>query len=73
LSRDGLNEKGNLSGETTGGEEAGRVMGDYSEGLDWMDERWVVGQTVEEVNELWETRRCAGWWAGEGRQMGQGQ
>jgi len=49
------------------------VMGDYSEGLDWMDERWVVGQTVEEVNELWETRRCAGWWAGEGRQMGQGQ
>ena len=22
----------------------------------------MVGQTVEEVNELWETRRCAGWW-----------
>ena len=40
-------------------------MGDYSEGLDWMGERWVVGQTVEEVNELWETRRCAGWWRGE--------
>ena len=30
-------------------EEAGEV-GDYSE--EWMDERWVVGQTVEEVNEL---------------------
>ena len=31
---------------------------------DWMDGRWpwVVGQTVEEVNALWETRRCAGWW-----------
>ena len=28
----------------------------------WLDENWMVGQTVEEVNELWETRRCAGWW-----------
>jgi hypothetical protein len=35
-------------------------MGDHGE--DWMDENWIVGQTVEEVNELWETRRCAGWW-----------
>ena len=53
------------AGRDDGGEEAGGVVGDHSEGLDWMDERWVVGQTVEEVNELWETRRCAGWWRGE--------
>ena len=40
-------------------------MGDHGE--DWMDENWIVGQTVEEVNELWETRRVRGLVARGGR------
>ena len=53
-------------GRDEGGEEAGEVAdGAVGEaGEEWMDEGWVVGQTVDEVNRnaLWETRRCAGWW-----------
>ena len=59
------------AGRSNGGEGAEGGTGDHGEdsespwwctGEDWLDENWMVGQTVEEVNELWETRRCAGWW-----------
>ena len=52
------------TGRDEGGEEAEEVADGAVGGVgeEWMDEAWVVGQTVDEVNALWETRRCAGWW-----------
>ena len=30
----------------------------------WMGPEWYVGQDVQEVNEMWERDKVAGWWTG---------
>ena len=54
-------------------------MAEYEQGGDgegsWLDDDWIVPQTVEEANEIWGTRGLTGWRMGqEGAEMtGEGE
>ena len=62
--RDAGGERGQAEAAEEGGEAVrgrGTAVVDTEDELHWLDDSWVVPQTVEGANELWETLGMEGW------------